>query len=1009
MDPVYVQGNQEQWRLLQLIGEGDAGEVYLVESLREKKKAILKRPQRSSFTADVLRQSSQISTEASILKALAGLRLQGGGVRLQIADLLDMSVPGNELTERFFIVIEKAPGIDLNRLVKTVRNGRQGEPPGKELLLFSEKIMLAGAIPPLLLLRIIYGCFLLFDAIHSRHVQWFNDEKFGILWNDIKIDHLFWDPLQNTLTVIDWGNGQFLEQDQVTQDRLYSPLHDYRQFYEVFAKFLAQHSPELLDELNWPVQVHPDAISENDLSELRERISQRLQKETNALMVSRQQETNLIASPDPDIVQLAELDEIQNLINTFGEMADYENSTDFLIRLATRLIRENRFKEFLETSPRLVQSPGIDTGKWDTLSRILQILLTDERINQQLIQSALLSGLEGDWTAALWNLYQITWQDNEPARWLELNSLVRQVTKEINPDIPTPFVAACRLLQVLEGQYNLLLYRVGLPSQAPGQKSIPELLPTLEARIGLLRNEVVKKWIESNPVPPGAGLGYDDVEAVIQDLAELVSGIGNNAGNSLTTLARSLSQPRAYAQIVLDAWQAKGFKTAQKGLHALLLWDPERRRIFRIDQLLQLAPIWLDEVRKGPDKGEKLQEYALRMEYQGRELRSQVSSAEWLENILDVFRQIRSGKRPGDLVSAGPKLVLDLPWLKKYERKAPSPIQSNGPSLKKFPKTNPEGSIIREIREGRFGPGTDFSLIDPLDTWVPEARGSSARVFQGFLRERSGSLKQAAVKIMRPDKVEYAVPLFWEEAQILLMMSDVPGVVRLVESGFLRLDETSQFPVEDPLSSARLLCGSILRYQADESERFAADLSSKAESGWLPYLAVEKKSAADNLISRCDEGYTHGRYLDVSTGIKIAIQICEILQIAHVRNIVYRDHKIIHYYWNQAHRRVSMIDWNVAKWHPAGLSEAEIQADLVQFGARALHHLFTGRTAPGALAVGPNRPDEIEMAPHSYSVAWTYDDRERLPEELCDILAQLLSGTYTSADQLREDLLMQAS
>ncbi|MGE5225066.1 MAG: hypothetical protein ACM3PY_21735, partial [Omnitrophica WOR_2 bacterium] len=74
-----------------------------------------------------------------------------------------------------------------------------------------------------------------------------------------------------------------------------------------------------------------------------------------------------------------------------------------------------------------------------------------------------------------------------------------------------------------------------------------------------------------------------------------------------------------------------------------------------------------------------------------------------------------------------------------------------------------------------------------------------------------------------------------------------------------------------------------------------------------------------------------------------------------------------------------------------------------------LHHLFTGRPAPGALAVGPNRPDDIEMAPHSYSVAWTYDDKERLPEELCDILAQLLSGAYTSADQLREDLLMQAS
>jgi hypothetical protein len=85
-----------------------------------------------------------------------------------------------------------------------------------------------------------------------------------------------------------------------------------------------------------------------------------------------------------------------------------------------------------------------------------------------------------------------------------------------------------------------------------------------------------------------------------------------------------------------------------------------------------------------------------------------------------------------------------------------------------------------------------------------------------------------------------------------------------------------------------------------------------------------------------------------------------------------------------------------------------VQLDLVQFGARALHHLFTGRPAPGALPVGPNQPQEIEAAPHSYSTSWTYDDQQRLPIELRQIITAVLEGVYESAERLREDLLAQS-
>jgi hypothetical protein len=98
-----------------------------------------------------------------------------------------------------------------------------------------------------------------------------------------------------------------------------------------------------------------------------------------------------------------------------------------------------------------------------------------------------------------------------------------------------------------------------------------------------------------------------------------------------------------------------------------------------------------------------------------------------------------------------------------------------------------------------------------------------------------------------------------------------------------------------------------------------------------------------------------------------------------------------------------MIDWNVARYHPDGLTPTDIHMDIVQFGARGLHHILTGRTAPGALPLGPTRPEEIEQAAQSYETQWTYDD-QRLSTGLKAVLERVLAGEYSSVPQLRDDL-----
>jgi serine/threonine protein kinase len=265
--------------------------------------------------------------------------------------------------------------------------------------------------------------------------------------------------------------------------------------------------------------------------------------------------------------------------------------------------------------------------------------------------------------------------------------------------------------------------------------------------------------------------------------------------------------------------------------------------------------------------------------------------------------------------------------------------------------------------------------------------------------------ERAAIKLMRMDKVDYSLPLFREEVQILSLLKDISGVTRLLECGFVRLDlgEAQQFPLDSAIEKIQALGGDLLRIGVDTASRFLDQLNSRVQDGWTPYLALEEQNQTNNLLRMCDAGLNRGQFLPVAQLVQMAIQICDILEIAHAHQIVYRDHKILHYYWLSESNGIYIIDWNVARYHPEGLSEVEIHMDLVQFGARGLHHILTGRAAPGALPLGPTRPEEIEQAAQSYRPQWTYDD-QRLPEEIKEILERVLAGGYSSAAGLRDDL-----
>jgi serine/threonine protein kinase len=998
IDSEIVSGQQFAWCLNQKLGEGDAGEVYRVEALIGGKTAILKRPRRSAFSGDLFRQTAQIRTEAKILKALSTILEQNTDLGVKVPALIDQGKPGTDYNGRYFMVIEQAAGLDLSYLARTCQLGLSSQEnpiavstPDDQAFLAS--IAKSGKIPNYILITILNRIIALMEQIHSQAINDDGVVATGIVWNDVKTDHLFWDPQHQTLTIIDWGNARFLDADRTTTDRKISWVDDFRQFYDEIGRFLGLVAPELKARLEWPVQFSAEYAGGASLDALKFRLLAALQEEGQGVAEIRTRETELLQSGAEGEASLAEIEELQGRILAYGEVPDYGGALRFSASYATHLAMQDRLEELRSLCAWANRLPGGDSDQWRLIEALAKIPGRSEGDQRQAFLDAIQAGICKDWESLLWKVAVAIQDFPEPAWWHDLTLLVRRLALGPEAETLRPLVALNRFMYSIQAAARRLEDSAPL-AYDPKTEDNSQFgqVQTLARR---LREEVIANWTQLEPGPPDSGLEYTLVDMLLAEARSLLPGEQHTSLNLL-------SQPKAQVKRILEAWDKKDFLEAGKGLRRLLLWDPDRRRVLHADWAIRAAPDYLTHVHTGPRPGEHLLDWITALEFKGRELRNQVGPSAWLDTILDSCRQIRKGTWPSDLFVTMPSILSEMPWLKRFERmeRLPAFALENQPQ----PEAQPVIALpeLGGVEEARLGPDGSLTLIGPLDGWMPEARGSSARVVSGILKFSDNRQREAAIKLMRMDKVSYALPLFREEVQVLAVMKDVPGIAHLLECGFLLLDEGAQLPLDSNVENAPA-SGLVVRLGVNVVREFLDQIEARIKDGWIPYIAIEKQKQEDSLLMLCDAGMTRGQYLPMVTLLQMSVQICDILQIAHQRKIVYRDHKILHYYWQPQNNGIYIIDWNVARYHPEGLTEVDIHMDLVQFGARGLHHILTGRTAPGALPLGPTRPEEIEQAAQSYQTQWTYDD-QRLSGGLRTVLERVLAGEYVSATALGLDL-----
>ena len=984
-----VSGQRNKWNLIRKLGEGDAGEVFLVESLLEGSPAILKRPRQSALSNEVLRQASQIRSEGRVLNSLEGITLSSP---LHIPALLDQSPLEADFGQHLFIVVEVAAGVDLKSMTRIAQfDHLQSDAHVSEMHRpFIERLAARRSIPEPVLLRILSGLVELLERIHFTELTSDGGQFFGVIWNDIKPEHLYWDAVHSRLTVIDWGNSQFLEADGATRDRRYSCNDDYYQFVTEMGRFLFETDPKLHARLSWPEEVQPGNAYSECFKPLKEKIVRFNAEALEALKSLRRAEVEIIATSLPEFSQLGLLEDTHQQILDYGELPDFGIAYKFNARLALKLAGECNFAQFREICDLNRVMDKAQPAKWEILERLAGIALDSDLIPSDIWCRVLSAGAADEWPSVLWEILSGLDGSQLPQWWDDISGQIRQLHLQTEPDSLTPYIAVSRHYFTLQAKI--------IPSDNSNEQDDTSSAQDSQGVLQVFNEEVIKKWKDPQPAPPNSGVEYRDIDHLIDDIDRVLPG-------AKETLESILVQPKEQALKVIAAWESVDFDAARRHLRRLLLWDPHRRRLIQADRALDRASRWLMKVHHGAGKNEPFYDFLTETELSGRELRSQVGAATWLDRILEAFKQLRKGAKPADLILQYPELNQELPWLYEYRSRETIALPHSAPLDPDYePNSHRLQNTVDGLKEGYLGRNRDLWLLEPLDNWIPEARGSSARVFSVQIKDGAGLEPTYALKLMRPDRIEYSLPLFREEVQILTVLHDIPGVTPMLECGFIKFQDGSSLPEEGSSAPVEELPGSVIRYGAGEVQNFLASLDANIDRGWLPYLILQRRDHAQNLMVYCDIGYTRGWFLPLRQALFLAIKICDVLEVVHARNIVYRDHKILHYYWDSNAQQVVMIDWNISQRHPQGLSDTERLFDIVQFGARALHHILAGRPAPGALPLGPNRPEEIEQASDSYAVQWTYDD-ERLPARIKEILEGVLNQGYTKFKSLRQDLM----
>ncbi len=590
--PQTLIGKKSTWQLSDRpIGAGDAGEVFAVHCVEDPDRiGVLKKPAQVATGGTLQRQATQIAQESRALSHLAGLP-KG---KAHPPKLLDQAEDLTRGTANYFIVTEQASGEDLSVILQKTRQAH---------IPFPRRVIIA----------VLDALFDLFSRAHKR----------GVLWNDVKLDHIFWEHATGHITIIDWGNARFLEESNPNATISLERWEDYHQMIQTLGGFLKDQAPELYLDLGWE-SFETASLDRATISILARRIAYQ-QDVINLKIMEYQALMRVVTSMPPSLEGMKAIKKNMTQLRLMGAPWDQEACMAYARALVDSAVEDKDIQTCIKATALVWDTFSDDLSlEWHLLREYLRHpdILTHAALTPLVVQT-----LNQKWSNALWHLVTIATQSTNPLWWEQLIPVLRQ--KALGLVTPLPRQSCVTLLNTLERQ--------------------PDSVNTAV----LALDSAIQNWRLKGKISGTSPFEYE--------IVSLLDSIPNAPPRTKQTIKKIFAAGKEAIRAILQNWVNMDWEAMPKAFRRLIGWDPDRWGLLNIYQMLMDFQSWLNSLYEGPITTEAGSAFDfLAQAYQERpEIENYLGTPPWLTALIVFLQAVTDHDR---LDHFKPEIKTWCPW-----------------------------------------------------------------------------------------------------------------------------------------------------------------------------------------------------------------------------------------------------------------------------------------------------------------------------------------------------------
>ncbi len=570
-----VKGTSFTWEISDTpIGSGDAGEVYSAMCVDNPDiTGILKKPAHIATGGTIQRQASQIAREAQVLAKLDGLP-HG---KAHPPRLLDQAPDYTEGTANFFFISETAPGRDMATIQAELRKADK-------------------PFPRRIIITMLDALFDLFSQAHAA----------GILWNDVKLEHIYWHNASGDVGVIDWGNALFL--DNFIDSQVQNPprWEDYQQMIDSLGIFLEQNAPDLFTDLGWE-EFQDQELDRQQISILARRIA--YQQQVVSLNVMEYQSLiRVIVEAEPSLAGLQQIKEYQNKLEMIGAPWFEQDVLRYCLDLVLKSLAEGDRVTVVKAT----------ASAWDLFRESLDLtwhLLREYCRHPDILRHSAFPALvkhtfAESWADAIWEAIAIARDSDNHPWWDRIIPVMRQKALEISDPPPR---SICQ---------SMLNWHITHGGDEP-------------TRIGLL-NASLENWRNVGEQSQESPFEYVLLDLIREE---------NTLPEALRlSVKRSFSPGEAFIRELYQAWNLRSWDSIYETIRKIACWDPDRWGLHNLAEELNKFESWLNHLYIGPRKDDEVGDF-IQDSLANRPTPDRlIGSPLWLNKLLMMLAEILQNK-----------------------------------------------------------------------------------------------------------------------------------------------------------------------------------------------------------------------------------------------------------------------------------------------------------------------------------------------------------------------------